>query len=131
MAVGFAVYGSGCYVAAGKQSVGSGFLNQPFYGCPEKEGKQGLGFADYTLSPWSPVAGLFSCDLFPVAPDSNSFLFFFSLSFFFFFKLLVFASEKKGLFVCFGDRWFKRWGKDPEKRVHRKTNRSCGLDRGF
>lgn len=59
-----------------------------------------------------------------------SFSFFPFLSFFFF-KLLVFASEKKGLFVCFGDRWFKRWGKDPEKRVHRKTNRSCGLDRGF
>lgn len=102
MAVGFAVYGSGCYVAAGKQSVGSGFLNQPFYGCPEKEGKQGLGFADYTLSPWSPVAGLFSCDLFPVAPDSNSFLFFFSLSFFFFLSFWYLLLRRKGCLYALG-----------------------------
>lgn len=66
MTAGFAVCGSGCYVA-GKQSVSLGFLDQPLYGCPEKEGRQGPGFADYTASPWSPVAGLVSCNLLPAA----------------------------------------------------------------
>lgn len=88
--------------------MGLGFLNQPFHGCPEEEGKQGPGFADYTASPWSPVAGL----LFAIFFQRHSGF----LLPFFFLKLLVFAAERKDcLYVC-GDRWAERRGRDSGER---------------
>lgn len=47
--------------------MGSGFLNQPCLGCPEKEGRRGPWFADYKPSPWSQVAELSCHNVFPAA----------------------------------------------------------------
>ena len=47
--------------------MGSGFLNQPCLGCPEKEGRRGPWLADCKPSPWPQVAELSGHSVFPPA----------------------------------------------------------------
>lgn len=98
--------------------MGSGFLNQPFLGCPEEEGRRGPWFADYKPSPWSQVVGpralqsLFSQQRL----GSNSFL---STTF----QLLGFAGERKECGPACADTYEARGGTmKQERRANSKAD---------
>lgn len=98
--------------------MGSGFLNQPFLGCPEEEGRPGPWFADYKPSPWSQVVGpralqsLFSQQRL----GSNSFL---STTF----QLLGFAGERKECGPACADTYEARGGSmKQERRANSKAD---------
>lgn len=102
--------------------MGLGFLNQPFYGCPEEEGKRGPGFADYTASPWSPVAGLFFAIFFQ---RHSGFL----LPFFFFKKSFWYLLLRERIvYMCVGTGG-PRGGATTQEKETQKQNDLEGSDR--